>query len=64
MTETILPPDANRTETYLISKGSAPRVSLDEESDYERRIRVWTSQGYPRHDAVWRIELQDQMVAG
>ena len=29
MTETILPPDANRTETHLISKGSAPQVSLD-----------------------------------
>jgi hypothetical protein len=39
-------------------------VELGEESDYERRIRAWTSQGYPRHDAVWRIELQDQMVAG
>lgn len=29
MTETILPPDANRTETHLISKGSAPQVSPD-----------------------------------
>ena len=29
MTETILPPDANRTETHLISKGSAPLVSPD-----------------------------------
>jgi bifunctional DNA-binding transcriptional regulator/antitoxin component of YhaV-PrlF toxin-antitoxin module len=29
LTETILPPDANRTETHLISKGSAPQVSPD-----------------------------------
>ena len=32
-------------------------VQLDKGSDYERRIRASTSQGYPRHDAVWRIEL-------
>jgi hypothetical protein len=38
-------------------------VELSEESDYERRVRAWTSQGYPRHDAVWRIELQDRMRA-
>jgi hypothetical protein len=29
LTETILPPDANRTETHLISQGSAPQVSPD-----------------------------------
>jgi hypothetical protein len=38
-------------------------IELSEESDYERRIRAWTSQGYPRHDAVWRVELEDQMAA-
>jgi hypothetical protein len=36
-------------------------IELSEDSDYERRIRAWTSQGYPRHDAAWRIELQDRM---
>ena len=29
MTETILPPDANRTETHPIPNGPAPRVSPD-----------------------------------
>jgi hypothetical protein len=39
-------------------------IELSEESDSERRIKAWTSQGYPRHDAVWRIELQDRMASG
>ena len=62
---------AAQRASFAAERHSEPRsstrgdrlVELSEESDYERRIRAWTSQGYPRHDAVWRIELQDQMAA-
>jgi hypothetical protein len=50
------------SETSSTTRGDR-LIELSEESDYERRIRAWTSQGYPRHDAVWRIALQDRMEA-
>jgi hypothetical protein len=37
-------------------------VKLSEEDSYEQRIKAWTDQGYARHDAEWRIKLQDHQA--
>jgi hypothetical protein len=38
-------------------------VKRGEEERYEARIEAWTSQGYARHDAEWRVEFQDRQRA-
>ena len=54
--------DAKR-ET-LASAAKQRKPELEEESDYERRIREWTSQGYTRTQAEHILEFSDREGIG
>ena len=44
----------------LASAAKPPKPELEEESDCERRIREWTSQGYTRTQAEDILEFSDR----
>ena len=48
----------------LASAANQPKPELEEESDCERRIREWTSQGYTRTQAEHILEFSDREGIG
>jgi len=48
----------------LASAAKQPKPELEEESDYEHRIREWTSQGYTRTQAEHILEFSDRKGTG
>jgi hypothetical protein len=54
--------DAKREALASAAKQRKPE--LEEESDYERRIREWTSQGYTRTQAEHILEFSDREGIG
>jgi hypothetical protein len=54
--------DAKREALASAAKQRKPE--LEEESDYERRIREWTSQGYTRTQAEYILEFSDREGIG
>jgi hypothetical protein len=48
----------------LASAAKQPKPELEEESDYERRIMEWTSQGYTRNQAEHILEFSDREGIG
>ena len=48
----------------LASAAKQPKPELEEESDCERRIREWTSQGYTRTQAEHILEFSDREGIG
>jgi hypothetical protein len=56
--------DLDAKREALASAAKQRRPELEEESDCERRIREWTSQGYTRTQAVHILEFNDREGIG
>jgi hypothetical protein len=54
----------NAKREALASAAKQRKPELEEESDYERRIREWTSQGYTRTQAEHILEFSDREGIG